>query len=163
MKMQHLYSIALVFLFMFSSCIKKQDNNIIVKEFNNEEWSRFEFLEGSIEIKKAPVTFDVVMEVVVSEHYPSTYELHQKDGSLLFNLTVRNSDGVYRSKDYRYKLKNNEGYWNAEKKNGYYTFHLPIINEMSIEEEDVYKFTIENKYTKDPLQGIKSMTLKYID
>lgn len=163
MRMQHLSNIAIVFLVLLSSCIKKQNYDIIVKEFQNEEWSRFEFLEGSIEIKKVPVTFDVVMEVVVSEQYPSFYELHQKDGLFMFNLTVRDSDGIYRTNDYRFRLKDKDGYWNADKKDGYYTFHLPVMNEITLSESDIYKFTIENKYSKDPLQGIKSISLKYIN
>ncbi len=160
--MQHLTDIAFVFLLLLSSCVKRQDSSIIVKEFQNEEWSRFEFLEGSMEVKNVPVTYDVVMEVVVSEQYPSTYELHQKDGSFLFNLTVRDSDGIYRTNDYRFKLKDKDGFWNAEKKDGYYTFHLPVINEITLSDSDTYKFIIENKYPKDPVQGIKSLTLKYV-
>ncbi len=160
--MRNLSYIAFVFLLVFSSCTNMKDNNIIIKEFQNEEWSRFEFLEGSIEIKKVPITFDVVMELVVSDQYPSFYELHQKDGLFLFNLTVRDSDGIYRTNDYRFRLKDKDGYWNAEKKDGYYTFHLPVINEITLSDSDIYKFTIENKYSKDPVQGIKSLTLKYV-
>lgn len=160
--MRNLSYIAFVFLLVFSSCTNMKDNNIIIKEFQNEEWSRFEFLEGSIEIKKVPITFDVVMELVVSDQYPSFYELHQKDGLFMFNLTVRDSDGIYRTNDYRFRLKDKDGYWNAEKKDGYYTFHLPVINEITLSDSDIYKFTIENKYSKDPVQGIKSLTLKYV-
>lgn len=160
--MRNLSYIAFVFLLVFSSCTNMKDNNIIIKEFQNEEWSRFEFLEGSIEIKKVPITFDVVMELVVSDQYPSYYEMHQKDGLFLFNLTVRDSDGIYRTNDYRFRLKDKDGYWNAEKKDGYYTFHLPVINEITLSDSDIYKFTIENKYSKDPVQGIKSLALKYV-
>lgn len=80
----------------------------------------------------------------------------------MFNLTVRDSDGIYRTNDYRFRLKDKDGYWNAEKKDGYYTFHLPVINEITLSDSDIYKFTIENKYSKDPVQGIKSLTLKYV-
>ena len=101
------------------------------------------------------------MEIVVSDQYPSTYEMHQKNGDFLFNLTVLNSNGTYRTNNYKFKLKNNEGYWNADKKDGFYTFRLPVINEMTLSDSDTYKFVIENKYSKDPLQGIKSLILKY--
>ena len=159
--MRHLINIAIISLFLFLSCTNKKDNKIIIKEFQNKEWSRFEYLEGEMNIKDVPVKFDVIMELVVSDQYPSTYEMHQKNGDFLFNLTVLNSNGIYRTKDYKFKLKNNEGYWNADKKDGYYTFRLPVINEMTLSDSDTYKFVIENKYSKDPLQGIKSLTLKY--
>lgn len=161
MYMRHFIKVVIISLFLFSSCTNKQDSNIIIKEFQNKEWSRFEYLEGEIDVKKTPVKFDIIMEVVVSEQYPNTYEMHQKDGDFLFNLTISNSNGIYRTNNYRFKLKNSEGYWNAEKKNGYYTFQLPVISEMTLSDSDIYKFTIENKYSKDPLQGIKSLTLKY--
>lgn len=161
--MRYFIKIIIISLITFSSCVKRQDNNIVVKVFQNEEWSRFEFLEGQMEIKKVPAEYDVVMELVVSDQYPNTYEMHQKDGTFMFNLTVYNSNGIYRTNDYKFRLKNNEGYWNAEKKNGYYTFRLPVINEMTLSDSDTYKFVIENKYSKDPLQGIKSLTLKYVN
>lgn len=159
--MHRFINISIIALLLFSSCTSKKDNNIIIKEFQNEEWSRFELLEGDMDIKDVPVKFDVIMEVVVSDQYPSTYELHQKNGDFLFNLTVLNSNGTYRTKEYKFKLKNNEGYWNADKKDGFYTFRLPVINEMTLSDSDTYKFVIENKYSKDPLQGIKSLILKY--
>ena len=161
--MRYFINIIITSLFLFSSCSKMQNSTIISKEFQNEEWSRFEFIEGEMEVKKVPAKYDVIMEVVVSDLYPNSYEMHQKDGSFLFNLTVHNSNGIYRSRDYRFKLKNDEGYWNAEKKNGYYTFQLPIMNELILSDSDTYRFIIENKYSKDPLQGIKSLTLKYIN
>lgn len=161
--MRYFIKIIIISLVIFSSCGTRQDNNIVVKEFQNEEWSRFEFLEGQMEVKKVPAEYDVVMELVVSDQYPNTYEMHQKDGTFMFNLTVYNSNGIYRTNDYKFRLKNNEGYWNAEKKNGYYTFRLPVINEMTLSDSDTYKFVIENKYSKDPLQGIKSLTLKYVN
>lgn len=159
--MHRFINISIIALLLFSSCTSKKDNNIIIKEFQNEEWSRFELLEGDMDIKDVPVKFDVIMEVVVSDKYPSTYELHQKNGDFLFNLTVLNSNGTYRTNEYKFKLKNNEGYWNADKKDGFYTFRLPVINEMTLSDSDTYKFVIENKYSKDPLQGIKSLILKY--
>ena len=159
--MHRFINISIIALLLFSSCTNKKDNNIIIKEFQNEEWSRFELLEGEMDIKDVPVKFDVIMEIVVSDQYPSTYEMHQKNGDFLFNLTVLNSNGTYRTNNYKFKLKNNERYWNADKKDGFYTFRLPVINEMTLSDSDTYKFVIENKYSKDPLQGIKSLILKY--
>ena len=50
----------------FLSCSEKQDNVVISKDFQNYEWERFEYLEGSFDIKKAPEKYDVTMEVVVN-------------------------------------------------------------------------------------------------
>ena len=62
--------ILLVLSLVFSSCSKKQDNIVIYKEFQNQEWGRFEYLEGNFEVVNTPKKYDVVMEVVVNESYP---------------------------------------------------------------------------------------------
>ena len=73
--MRYLVNTLFITIFLFASCTKVQKDNIIItREFQDEEWSRFEFLEGQIEVKKVPAKFDVIMEVVVSDQYPSTYE-----------------------------------------------------------------------------------------
>ena len=145
------------------SCTSKQDNIVIHRDFVNEEWPRFEYLEGSVNIDRAPVKYDVIMEVIVSEVYPNVYENHREDNSLLFNMTIKspNSSGA-RSRDYKFSLKDKDGNWKADKKDGYYTFKLPIINEMTFGEEGTYIFKIENKYPKDPLYGIKSVKLECV-
>ena len=155
--------ILLLLSLMFSSCSKKQDNIVIFKEFANHEWERFEYLNGNFNVNKDAQKYDVIMEVSVDENYPNIYEMHQSDCPLLFNLTIKNPDGTgRRSRDYKFTLKDKDGNWKADKKDGCYVFKLPIIGEMSFNEKGTYNFKLENKYPKDPLQGIKSLTLKCI-
>ena len=155
--------ILLLLALLFSSCSNKQDNIVIYKEFQNQEWKRFEFLQNNFNISKAS-EYDIVMEVFVNDDYPNIYETHQSDCPLLFNLTIKNpNDNGTRSRDYKFMLKDKDGNWRSDKKDGYYVFRLPIISEMSFTEKGVYNFKIENKYPKDPLQGIKSVTLKCIN
>lgn len=161
--MRYILNIAVLSIFLFLSCVKDTNHNIVVKEFDNDEWSRFDNLEGSISVTKNDIKYDLLMELVVSDMYPSPYENHQKDGSFLFNLTISNSNGLYRSRDYKFMLKDKDGFWNAEKKDGYYVFKLPIINGITFSDIDIYTFKIENKYPKDPVSGINRLTLKYIE
>ena len=148
---------------MLSSCNKKQDQVVISKNFTNEEWARFEYLNGEITINDTPAKYDIIMEVELNEIFPNAYENHRNDCSLKFNMTIKNPNGYgARSRDYNYNFKDKEGNWKASKKDGYYTFRLPIINEMTLGEEGVYQFKIENKYPKDPHQGIKSLTIKCV-
>ena len=146
------------------SCTKNHDNIVIFKEFEDQEWGRFEYLQGDFNIDKASQKYDVIMEVLVNENYPNIYETHQNDCPLLFNLTIKNPNGSgARSRDYKFMLKDNDGNWKADKKNDCYVFRLPIISEMSFNDKGVYIFKLENKYPKDPLQGIKSVTLKCVN
>lgn len=155
--------ILLLFTLLFSSCSNKNDNIVIFKEFNNQEWERFEYLQGDFHVNKAS-KYDIIMEVLVNDNYPNVYETHQSDCPLLFNLTIKNpNDNGKRSKDYRFMLKDKDGNWKADKKNGCYVFKLPIMGEISLSEKGTYNFKLENKYPKDPLQGIKSVTLKCVN
>ena len=162
--MRIVYSISLLLSLILTSCSSKQDNTVIFKEFPNQEWERFEYLVGEFNVSNSSHKYDIVMEVLVNDNYPNVYETHQKDCPLLFNLTINNPNGNgKRSKDYKFILKDNEGNWKADKKNGCYVFRLPIMEEISLSEKGIYNFKIENKYPKDPLQGIKSVTLKCIN
>lgn len=154
----------ILFLVIFiSSCSKKSDNIVISNNFQNEEWPRFEYLNGEMKIDKAPVKYDVIMEVAVSDAYPNIYNV-QDDCSLLFNLTIKNpEDSGSRSRDYRFTLKDKDGNWKADKVDGYYVFRLPIISEMTFSEKGLYNFKLENKYPKDPLYGIKSLSLMCVE
>lgn len=159
--MRNIIFIILSLLFI-TSCSNNNDNIVISRDFENQEWSRFDFLEGTIDVKDAPAKYDIVMEILVSEIYPSAYENHRDDSSLKFNMSIKNPNGSgSRSKDYSYNLKDKEGNWKSEKQGEYYVFKLPIISEMTLGEEGVYNIKLENKFSKDPLQGIKSLTLKY--
>ena len=159
--MRKVSAILLFLSFCLASCSSKQDNIVIFKEFKNQEWGRFEYLSGNFDVNKAPQKNDIVMEIMVNDDYPNIYESHQNDCPLIFNLTIKNPEGMGgRSKNYKFMLKDKDGNWKADKKDGYYTFRLPIISEMSFSEKGTYSFKLENKYPKDPLYGIKSITLK---
>lgn len=161
--MRVLYSIVLLLSLFLSSCSNKQDNIVIYREFGNQEWERFEYLTGNLDVRKTSQKYDVVMEVTVNDSYPNVYENHQSDAPLLFNLTIKNPDSNGgRSKDFRFTLKDKDGNWKADKKNGYYIFRLPVMSEMSFSENGIYSFKVENKYPKDPLQGIKSIKIECV-
>ncbi|MBO5956036.1 MAG: hypothetical protein J6Q39_00605 [Bacteroidales bacterium] len=161
--MRVLYSLALLLSLFLSSCSNKQDNIVIYREFGNQEWERFEYLTGDFNVNKTSQKYDVVMEVTVNDNYPNVYENHQSDAPLLFNLTIKNPDSNGgRSKDFRFTLKDKDGNWKADKKNGYYIFRLPVMSEMSFSENGIYSFKVENKYPKDPLQGIKSIKIECV-
>lgn len=161
--MKKALSIFIILIFnvlVMTSCFKKQDKVIITRDFQSEQWGRFDFLEADFEVLKAPMTSDVVMDIVVSDVYPNIYPYHEKDDTYFtIVLSVKAPDGSRRSKDYKFRLKDAGGNFKSEKIDGYYNFELPLINDMSFSEVGIYHFKIENKYPKDPLFGIKSLTV----
>lgn len=162
--MRIVYNIVLLLSLILTSCSNRQDNIVIFKEFNNQEWERFDYLNGEFNVDKPSQKYDIVMEVLVNDDYPNVYKAPSKDCPLLFNLTINNPNGNgKRSNNYRFMLKDTDGNWKADKKDGYYVFKLPLMEKISLNEKGSYNFKIENRYPKDPLQGIKSVTLKCIN
>lgn len=162
--MRFIWKLLLVLFMGLTSCSNNVDDVVISKDFTNEEWSRFDYLIGDFDVIKSPVKYDIVMEVAVSDIFPDVYENNQDNSTLSVNLTITNpEDSGRRSRDYNFNLKDRDGNWKSEKANGYYVFKLPMIDEMTFSEEGTYQFKLENKYSKDPLYGIKSLTIKCIN
>ena len=143
-----------------TSCYKKQNGDVISREFKSEQWGRFDYLEADFDVVKAPMTADLVMDIVVSEVFPNVYQYYNDDdGVFPIVLSINGPDGSRRVREFRFKLKDKEGHFKSEKVNGYYHYSLPLLNEMRFSEVGKYHFKIENKYPKDPMYGIKSLNV----
>ena len=142
------------------SCSGKQNADVSSREFEGEVWSRFDYLTASYNVAKAPMTADLVLELEVSDVFPDVYPYPEADrGIFTFVMTISAPDGSRRSREYSYRLKDDDGNFKAEKVDGYYHYSLPLINEMSFSVKGDYDFKIENKYYKDPLYGVKSLKI----
>ena len=154
----------IVFVLSFVSCSEKQDTAVLSRDFDGEVWNRFDFLEASYNVEKAPMTADVVMEIEVSDVFPNIYPYHDDDKGIFYiALTVSTPDGGRRSREFNFYLKDRDGNFKSEKVDGYYHYELPLLNEMTFNEKGEYNFRIENKYSKDPLCGIKSLKINCLN
>lgn len=150
----------IIFALSFSSCSEKQDTKVLSRDFQDEIWGRFDYLEAAYNVVKAPMTADVVMDIEVSDVYPNIYPYHGAENEMfVIVLSINAPDGSSRAREYKFRLRDGEGNFKSEKVDGYYHFELPLINEMSFNEKGEYHFKVENKYAKDPLYGIKSLNI----
>ena len=133
-------------------CVQKEENKVVQhREFYETLWERFDYVQDSIEVK-AETTYDLSLKIAFTDDYS------YKDFSMVF--TVFSSDGEpYRSKTYKFNLKDDEGNWNVEKVDGCHTFVLPINKSLRISEVGTYIFQIENRMPITPLVGVKELTL----
>jgi len=133
-------------------CARQEENKVVLhREFFETLWERFDYVENSMEVK-SETSFDLSLEIAFTDDYP------YNDFSMVF--TVFTSDGEpYRSKGYKFHLKDNEGLWNVENKEGCYTFVLPINKDLRIVDAGTYTFQIENRMPITPLVGVKELTL----
>ena len=144
----------------FAACTGKQGADVISREFEGEVWHRFDYLTSNYNVVKAPMTADLVLDVEVSDVYPNVYQCQDDEsGYLTIDMTITSPDGSRRSREYFFRLKDNDGNFKSENVDGYYHFSLPLINEMTFSEKGEYVFKLENKYSKEPLCGIKSLKI----
>ena len=142
------------------SCSKKQSGDVLSREFEGEIWHRFDYLTATYDVVKAPMTADLVLEIEVSDVYPNIYPYHDDDdGVFTIAMTISYPDGGRRAREYMFRLKDSDGNFKSENVDGYYKYTLPLINEMSFGESGEYVFTVENKYSKDPMYGIKCLKI----
>lgn len=161
---QRIWAIAMIMIALgFIACSNKQNEQIVVsKDFPNEQWGRFDNVIASFNAVKVPTVVDVIMEITVSDDFPDVYEYYKSENKFCFCMSYEGADGSHRAREYSFMLKDNDGNWKSEKIDGFYHFQFSLINELNINEVGENKFNIENKYPRDPLYGIKNLTLKCV-
>lgn len=155
--------VLIVFLLGLVACSgslsEKRSNTILSRDFQGDMWNRFDFLEASFNVENAPMNVDLVMELDVNDVYPSDYPYHGDDGLFTMTLSIDSPSGGQRSREFNFHLKDTEGKFKSENIDGYYHFTLPLIDGQSFNENGEYHFRVENKYSKDPLCGIKRLSI----
>lgn len=150
--MKRFFLLVLASCFCFFGCNQQQENaEVLHREFFENQWERFDFVRNNIEVKSA-TTYNLGMRISFTDNYP--YD----DFSMVFTVFT-DDDEPYRSKGYKFNLKDADGHWNADLVEGCYTFDLPINKALQINEPGTYCFQIENQAPVTPLIGVKELTL----
>ena len=158
-----IFIILIIFVLGFVSCSEpqqqKQNDTVVSKVFENEEWDYYP-LEASYMVENAPLVADLVMEVDVTDVFPNVIPHPDDTGELEIDLTVESPEGNRRTLNRKFPLKDREGNFKAEKVDGCYHYEFSLINDRKFDEKGEYRFKIENKYSKIPLCGIKKLEIK---
>lgn len=136
---------------LFGCQQQTKDKEILHREFYNTVWERFDYVRTDIEVT-ASTTYDLSMHISFTDDYL------YNDFSMIFTVFDKNGN-PYRSKAYKFNLKDADGHWNAEKKDGSYTFILPINRNLTITDPGKYQFVIEQRMPITPIVGVKELTL----
>ena len=149
--MRKIALIGICFLCLFG-CKRQEDNAALLhRDFFETVWERFDYVKDSIDVK-AETSFDLSMKIAFTDDYP------YNDFSMVF--TVFTDDGnPYRSKGYKFNVKDADGNWNVESTEGCHTFVLPINKDLRIVDAGTYIFQIEYRMPITPLVGVKELTL----
>ena len=152
-KMRKLVVFLMLCCLGLAGCRQGSDNaELLHRSFYDCRWERFDAVKGEVEVKEM-TTFDLSMKISFTEDYP--YDRF----SMVFTVFTQD-DEPYRCKGYKFNLKDTDGQWQSELKDGCYTFDLPINKSLTIVEPGAYRFQIENQMPITPLVGVKELTLK---
>lgn len=147
-----LFCLSVFFMIGMASCHSNKDGNALLsRDFTASGWERFDFITTEVEVKK-PVSYDLSMEVAFAPTYPFN-EL-----TVVFSVFDADENPL-RAKSYRFQLKDVEGQWKSELKNGEYHFSLPINSDLSLNDPGTYRFQLENRMPITPLEGIKRIAI----
>lgn len=140
-----------LFLCLFGCGQEVNNKELMQRSFYETIWERFDYVTADVNITKA-TTYDLSLRLSFTDDYP------YNDISLIF--TVFDEKGnPYRSKGYKFNLKDDEGHWNVEKVDGCYSYTLPINKQLMISDPGKYQFRVEQKMPITPVVGVKELKL----
>lgn len=141
-----------VVLLGFSSCdSSKKEKVLLSRTFPTSNWERFDFVKEEIDLKK-PVTYDLILNATFDPSYPHSYL------SVVFTI-FDDYDQPFRTKGYKFNLKEKDGSWKSSLTDGGYRFSFPINSELTINEPGKYTLQLENRMPITPLAGVKSIEI----
>ena len=148
-------SMAIAFLsvcFFLFACDRPVDTkDVLRRSFYETVWERFDYVTSFVTVTE-PTTYDLSLRIGFTDDYP--YD----DFSMVF--AVFDSEGnPYRAKAYKFSLKDAEGRWRTESKDGCHTYTFPINKKLGIAESGTYKFVIEQTMPITPVVGVKELAL----
>jgi len=151
MKKVFVYSLFAICLMVCGCSHQSKDTTVLHREFFNTLWERFDYVYNDIEVKE-PTSFDLNMSISFTDDYPENYF------EMVFTVFDPRGDR-YRSKGYKFTLKDTDGQWKSQLNDGCYTFELPINKDLKITDAGTYRFQVEYRMPKTPLAGVKELTI----
>lgn len=148
---KYLLIIGVILIGLASCDSNKKGDALLSRTFPTLSWERFDFIKADIELKK-PVTYDLVLNVTFDPSYAYDYL------SVVFTIFDA-SDQPFRTKGYKFNLKDSDGTWKSTLKDDSYCFSFPINSELSLNDPVAYRFQLENRMPITPLLGIKTIEI----
>ena len=151
-EMKRFFMVVMVVCMALTGCRQQEQNKeVLHREFYNTVWERFDYVRNEVDVATA-TTYNLNLQISFTDDYA------YNDFSMIFTVFDSN-ENPYRTKGYKFKLKDEEGNWNVEKKDGCYTFTLPINKQLPISDPGKYQFVVEQRMPITPVVGVKELVL----
>jgi len=139
------------FLGLCSCTSSKSDKTLVSRSFPTMEWERFDYVKNDFNISK-PTTYDLSLKASFDPSYAYNY--------IAVVFTIFDAEGnPFRTKSYKYQVKDIEGNWKSTLVNDCYSFVFPVNRELTINEPGKYSCQLESRMPITPLIGIKDIAI----
>jgi len=138
-----------VLILLISSC-GKQAKFVHNFEMNDKGWEKFNnlhFTQNSFVKNKA---YSVNLDLVIDENYT--------ESSFEFQLLIESEEGESWNKVFAIPIKDKEGNFLIEKKNGVFNYHILLLKAKYFNEKGNYSFEVVNLNPKLVTKGIKKIS-----
>lgn len=119
--------------------------------FESLIWNRFNIIEMEVPVKANEKGYN--FSVILHHNEDYTFDF------INMNITFYMPGGGMRSRDYQFKLQDEQGNWLGDSSNGFFQMELPLLNGLKFSEEGICTVRIENKMVKFNTIGVKSVGL----
>lgn len=149
---RYYFIFGIICLLGLSSCnIGKKSDVLLSRSFPTSSWERFDFITCERTIEQ-PTTYNLSLTATFNPSYPYDHI------SLVFTV-FDEYDSPFRSKEYKFRLKEKDGSWKSTLEDNHYRFTLPINSELTINTPGKYKFQLESHMPITPLTGIEEIAI----
>jgi gliding motility-associated lipoprotein GldH len=119
--------------------------------FESLIWNRFNTIEMEVPVQADEKGYNFMVILHHNDDYSFDF--------IRMNITFYMPGGGMRSRDYQFKLQDEQGNWLGEPSNGFFKMELPLLNGLQFSEEGICNVRIENKMIKFNTIGVKSLGL----
>jgi gliding motility-associated lipoprotein GldH len=147
--MNKLFFITLAVYLTFTSC----QEAAVYREYrkiDNMTWNRFDIIEFEVPVEEGD---KLDFYLALRHHTAFPYD------KLFVNITFYTPGGEFRSANYDFDLKDEEGNWLADGMGELWDIELPVRSEMQFSETGICKVRLENQYPKVNTPGILELGL----
>lgn len=122
--------------------------------FDGLYWERRHYIEFDVPVEPHETGYDFTVRFVHNGSYAFDH--------INMNITFYMPGGAMRSRDYEFRLQDEQGEWMGERHGSFIEVELPVTSGLRFIESGTCKIRVENKMTRFPSSGehIKALGLR---
>ena len=114
--------------------------------FEHLIWNRFDFVEYDFEINNTNELVDLKVSFMHTASFATDY--------IVMNISLYDPDGGFRSRDYEFRLQDENMQWLGKEANNIYSLDFDVLKNQQFSQPGTYHIRIENKMTKFNLTNV---------